>query len=83
MSWLRQQVNFIVFSTVYGEERKIITRYVVSFSFKKRKNSSVQRKLGSFRLGRAGVLKRRSRKRAGGGCGKRNNEENCMTVKGC
>ena len=39
----------------------------------------------SFRLGRAGDLKRRSRKRAGGGggCGKRNNEENCMTVKGC
>ena len=28
MSWLRQRVNFIVFSTVYGEEREIITRYV-------------------------------------------------------
>ena len=73
MSWQRQRVNFIVFSTVNREEREIITRYVFSFSFKKWQNSSVQRKLGSrypdFQAGERRFEKTIAEEGGGGGGG--------------
>ena len=78
-------MNLIVFSTVYREEREIITRYFFSFSFKKRKNSSVQRKLGSRSGWEEEIWKDdRGRGRSGGGGGRGGiRRKNCMTVEGC